>query len=37
VRRLDQVESVILERSGRVTGIHLSAPAEPWLLADISQ
>ncbi|MBA2509539.1 MAG: DUF421 domain-containing protein [Nocardioidaceae bacterium] len=37
VRRPDQVESVILERSGRLTVIHRSAPAEPWLLADISQ
>jgi len=37
VRRRDEVELVILERSGRFSIIRRSEPAEPWLLADISQ
>lgn len=37
VRRRDEVESVILERSGKLSIIRGSEPAEPWLLADISQ
>ncbi len=37
VRRRDEVESIILERSGNISVIRCSAPAEPWLLDDVGR
>lgn len=35
IRRLEEVQSVVLERNGAVSVIRCGMPVEPWLFADV--